>query len=98
MAKPKLKPKTKEKLVHPSTFEAGKAHVLEDVFDQAPEGMPTLKSVGFAPLEGGQWVSYTITSKGSSVLKIDIEEPGERSIAEDSAKIAFVNELMGQGL
>jgi hypothetical protein len=56
---------------------------------------PILKSVGFGQLAPGNfWVSYLITTQGDKVLSIQVSDPDLRQIAEDSAKIAFVTELM----
>lgn len=94
----KKKPQTSE-LVKPVVKFDGEPHIFEEIFDGEPENMPVLKSVGFAKVKGtSTWVSYVITSKGNDVLKIEVEEPNLRQIAEETAKISFVNELMNQGI
>lgn len=71
-------------------------HELETMVenDEAPE----IKSVGYMPLKAGVrgWVSYTITTKGDKVINMEISEPDLRDIAEESAKIAFVQTFHDQ--
>lgn len=88
MAKKKL-----SQIVEPSIKFDGEKNILEKIFDGLPEDMPELKSVGYAKVSDGQhgFLSYTITSRGREIIKIEVEEPNLRAIAEESAKIAFVN-------
>jgi hypothetical protein len=62
--------------------------------------MPTIKSVGYARMGEGRhnWVSYVITSKGREVLSIEVADPDMRQIAEEQAKISFVESLVDQEL
>ncbi len=100
MVKPlkKVKPSPTESVVKPSvTFLGGKDHVLEELLkkDEAQE----LKSVGYARVNNlaghtAAYVSYVITTKGDKVLKIEVEEPNLKAIAEEATKISFVNNFM----
>lgn len=76
-------------------FDGDKAHVLETLLKE--NDAPTLKSIGYMRMPGlGQsaYVAYVITSKGNKVLEIEVEEPNLKAIAEESAKISFVNNFM----
>jgi hypothetical protein len=72
----------------------GEKHLLEQLIARGEA--PEIKAVGYMRLgnQRNSWVSYTITTKGREVLKIEIDEPNMREIAEESAKIAFVENLM----
>lgn len=94
MSKPK-----KDSVVKPSMhFEGDKEHVLTTLLEEGDA--PVLKSVGYTRLKTvkGQssYVSYVITTQGEKVLKIDVEEPTQRYIAEEATKIAFVNHFMSE--
>lgn len=89
----------KPKFIEPTITVNDEKHILEEIFEGDPSEMPTLKSVGYAQLKGSPyWVSYVLTTKGTKVLKIEIDEPNLRGIAEETSKINFVNELMNQGI
>lgn len=76
------------------TFD-GQKNAFEALFEGDPEKFPILKSVGYVQIPGtNTFVAYTLFSKGSSILKIECEEPNLRSIAEESAKIFFVTHFM----
>jgi len=66
-------------------------HILEDLW--ASNEAPELKAVGYAKVPGG-YVSYTITTKGKDVTKIEVSEPDLRGIADEMAKMSFVNTFM----
>lgn len=79
----------------PSIQVAGHKNAFQSLFAGDPMLLPTLKSVGYARLPGtNTYVAYTLYSKGSLVIKIECEEPNLRAIAEESAKIFFVNNFM----
>jgi hypothetical protein len=59
--------------------------------------MPELKAVGYAKTAKG-WVSYTLTTKGKEVLSIEVSDPDQRQIAEEQAKIAFVETLVDRNI
>jgi len=56
--------------------------------------LPEMKAVGYSRLPGGQWVSYVVTFQGARVIKVEVEEPNLRAIAEESAKMAFVTNFV----
>lgn len=69
-------------------FDAQK-HLLDELIDKGEA--PELKSVGYMQIKpGNNWVSYVITTKGREVLKVEISEPDMKIVAEESAKISFV--------
>lgn len=58
---------------------------------------PELVSIGFSRLpETNTYVSYTVYSKGGVITKIVVEEPNLKLVAEESAKIAFVNNFVDE--
>lgn len=91
MAKKKL-----SNIVEPSVRFGTDKNILEDLFDGPADDMPELKSVGYQKVGEGShsWISFTITTKGREVIKVEVEEPNVRAIAEESAKIAFVNQFI----
>jgi hypothetical protein len=94
------KPKSSSmQIVQPSIiFEGGKEHAMVTLFKGDEEKLPTIKSVGYMQVPGTtQFVAYTLTSKGTEVLKIEVEEPNIRAIAEESAKISFVQSFIDVG-
>lgn len=88
MARPKSN--KADSVVKPLIAVAGETHPLDDMI--ASDDAPEMKAVGYMRLSPGPsgWVSYTVTIKGREVLSIDVAEPNMRAIAEESAKIAFV--------
>ena len=85
-----------ESLIHPSIRCNEEQHVLEKAFDAGE--MPEMKAIGFMKLDtglsSGNWVSYTVVFKGDKVLRIDVDEPTLKDLAEESAKIAFVDHFI----
>lgn len=71
-------------------------HLLEEIFEGPTSEMPEMKSIGYMKLGKGpnSWVSYVMTTRGTEVLSIEIDEPNLRSIAEESAKINFVQSFV----
>lgn len=72
----------------------GQKHDLEKMYEEAPDDMPEMKAVGFMHLDKGRrhaWISYTMTVKGDRVIKMEVSEPDMQAIAEENAKIEFVN-------
>ena len=95
MSKPKKAPSPD--IVVPTIVATGeKEHALKALFRE--DNAPVLKSVGYSLVPGltgqGRFVSYVITSQGDQVLNIEVEQPNLKAIAEESAKMAFVNTLM----
>ncbi len=95
MAKPKNKLE-----VTPLIKVEGETNILQKVFDGDPEKIPELKAIGYAPIGAGsgRWISYVLTFKGPNILSITASEPDQRAIAEESAKIDFVNSFMVEGI
>jgi len=92
------KPKLKDlPIIQPVIRTNGEPHIMETMFE-GKEDLPIIKSVGYAPIRPGSmsWVSYTITTQGKEVLKIEVDEPNLKQIAEESAKIAFVSTFIDQ--
>lgn len=83
-------------LVRSMVFDPPVEHPLvtfgeSDDFDQVPE----LVSVGMYHIpDSKNFVAFKMVSKGGQVLKLEVEEPNLRAIAEESAKIFFVREFM----
>lgn len=75
-------------------FDDGHKHLFQSILEDDPESFPELKAVGYASIKGVGWVSYTVTFKGPKVLRIEVEEPGDRIIAEEASKIAFVHNFV----
>lgn len=73
--------------IQPLVRAAGEKHILEELSEDGET--PTLKSIGYAKMGSG-WVSYTVTTKGPKVISIECSDPDMRQIAEEQAKIAFV--------
>ena len=62
--------------------------------DESPE----LTSVGFTRLPNtNTYVSYTVHSKGGVITKIVCDEPNLKIVAEETAKISFVNYFVDAG-
>lgn len=84
----------KKSVVTPIIKIEGHTNVLEDMIKGSDA--PTLKSVGYARVGEGSnnWVSYVITTRGTEVIEIQVDEPNMREVAEESSKINFVQEFM----
>lgn len=107
MAKPiEVKPvvavkKKKESLpfIQPLIRVDGQKHVLEQIMDENPEDMPVLEAVGYVKVAKDRqhsWMSYVIKTKGKEVLSIEASEPDMRAVAEEAAKISFVDRFIDQ--
>lgn len=55
------------------------------------EEAPVAVAIGMARLESGQYVSYSLKFQGNKVISIVLEEPNNKLVALDSAKVAFVS-------
>src|SRR4051812_28268473 len=97
-SKKKLPSETESAVICPIIRNNDEPHLLEDIFKGPEDEMPVIKSVGYMRLTTGvnSWVSYTITTQGERVLKIEVDEPNVRAIAEESAKTAFVTSFVDQ--
>lgn len=70
-----------------------KKHVLETILES--KDAPEIVSVGTVKIpDTNQYVSFTLTTKGNKVVKFEVGEPNIKLIAEDEAKIAFVNNFI----
>lgn len=84
-------------IVKPIISGDSKPHALSELIDGGEA--PILTSIGYKQLSGSNsWVSYVMQTRGREVISIEVDEPNVRAIAEDSAKINFVNKFMDQGL
>ncbi len=91
----KVSPKKPSDIIEESIKVEGstKKHALKQLFDE--DAAPQIKSIGYAGIPGtNRYISYIITTQGKEVLKIEVSEPDLRAIAEDEAKINFVNCFM----
>ncbi len=88
------KTKTNIPLIQPLVKVEGQKHIFEEMI--ADQSIAEMKAVGYAKINDGasNWVSYVITFKGGQVISMVVGEPNLRSIAEETAKIDFVNEFM----
>lgn len=90
------KNKASSNIVEPSIRVNDEKHILEDLMDGPFEDCPELTSIGFCRIgkTTNNWISYRITTKGDKVLKIEAEEPNMRAVAEEAAKISFVESFV----
>ncbi len=85
-------------IIKPSVKFVGddKKHALQEIFDGPEAKMPVITSVGTVGVPGtNTWVSFLMKSQGRKIIEISVDQPNLRSIAEESAKISFVNTFMG---
>lgn len=78
------------------TFQDGEQHVFQTLEQEG--SLPVMKAVGYMPAMVGKmsWVSYTVTFQGTKVISISVDEPNLRAIAEESAKMAFMEHFADQ--
>lgn len=56
------------------------------------EEQPELRAVGFARVPGtNNYAAYVLIVKGDKVIKMTVDEPNMRNVAEEAAKIQFVD-------
>lgn len=87
--------KAVKQIVEPTVKFVGdsKKHALQLLFEG--EDVPVIKSVGTVGVPNtNTWISFVLHSQGDKVIKIEAEEPNLRAIAEESAKISFVDTFM----
>lgn len=72
-----------------------KPHILQSLLDN---GKPLkLKAVGVCHIPGTRdYVAFTAQILGDKLVKLEVDEPNLRAIAEESAKISFVDIFMGE--
>ncbi len=88
--------KAKKVVVTPSIeFEdVKKINPLKEAFAGPMDSWPKLTAVGYTTVKGtNKYISYVLTLEKGEV-KIDASEPDFRAVAEDEAKINFVNCFM----
>ncbi len=69
-----------------------KQHAIDVLFNGDASALPLIKSVGYMKVpSSNNYVSFVMTTQGKEVLKIEVDEPNLRGIAEVTAKISFVN-------
>ncbi len=92
--------KSKETVIKPSIQVAGDKHVFETLFEGEADNLPEIRSVGFMKVSPNSkdYVSYVITTKGTDVISIEVDEPNLKIIAEESAKTNFVNLFIDSGV
>lgn len=90
--------KASDCIVEPIIRSNGEKHILETLYESG--SAPEIKAIGYTRMGKGPnaWVSYVATIKGDKVIKIQVDEPNMRGIAEESAKINFVTEFIDQEL
>lgn len=72
-------------------------HPLLALFTQHPELLLPITSIGLVKLpDTNKYISYTIVSKGSEIISIEVAEPDLRAIAEEAGKISFVEHFMSK--
>ena len=87
----KVTKKANVSIVEPSINIPGHTNPFVPFYETSPE----LTAVGYVRIPGtNDYCSYTVTIKGGEVVKINCEEPNLKLIAEESAKIAFVNNFV----
>lgn len=95
MAKPK---KQEESVIIERVIRSAEdaIHPLDKLINS--EDAPEIRSVGFMRISetSNTWISYVMTTKGNKVIKVEVDEPNLRVIAEESAKIQFVNLFVDQ--
>lgn len=81
-----MQPK-KKSVVETSVIFEGETNPLVSIFEDME-----IKSIGYMRVPNkNTFASYVVTSKGEKILKIEVDEPNLRPIAEESAKIHFVS-------
>ena len=90
----KTKPVKEESFVKPSIqVNDSKENVISNLIEGS--NAPEIQSIGVFKVPGtNHYVSFTMITKGKEVISIEVEEPNLRAIAEESAKISFVEKFM----
>lgn len=86
-----MQPK-KKSFVEPTVRFGEEANPIVPIFEDLE-----VKSIGYMRIPNkNTFASYVITSKGDKVLKIEVDEPNLRQIAEESAKTHFVSHFCNE--
>ncbi len=77
-------------------FDPPTPHPLVELIESEDlDKVPELTSIGMYKMPGSKYyTSFVMKSKGGQITKLTVEEPNIRQVAEESAKISFVNEFM----
>lgn len=66
-----------------------------ELIEHIKEDEPELSAVGYARIPGtNNYAAYVLKFKGDKIISMVVDEPNLKSIAEESAKINFVNEFV----
>lgn len=96
MAKP-TKQEVKSIVKPTVSFNDSKEHVLATLL--AENSAPVIESVGvFKVPNTNRYVSFVMKTQGKEVISIEVNEPDLRAIAEEAAKISFVDKFMSGDL
>ena len=75
------------------TFDGHENAFIRHIKDNSPE----LTAVGYARIpRTNEYVSYVIKIKDGIVISMVVDEPNLKAVAEDSAKVLFINELTNE--
>lgn len=92
MSKVSKKPTSNGVLIKPSVSIEGHTNPFIPYFN---DNELELKSVGYIKMPGSNnYVAYTITTVGGKVTEIICDEPNMKMVAEESAKISFVEHFV----
>lgn len=99
MSKPVQAPAKKLQEKTPTVVSSVAMEGYENPIIAAFDGGLESVSVGVVKNPGtNEWVSFKVFLKGTTVAKIEVEEPNMRQIAEETAKINFVHTFMAEEL
>ena len=91
-------PVKSENVIVPSVKINGEVHEMEKMFNELDiSKLPILTSVGMIKLDNNrrnQYVSFVMTSQGSKVLKIEVDEPNLYAIAVDATKQSIMTRVI----
>lgn len=87
------KKQAKQFEVTPSiVVEGAPSHPMNEIINSDEQ---VIKAIGMVKIPNtNTFVPYVLHIKGTEVVKCEVEEPNLRGIAEESAKINFVNIFM----
>lgn len=100
-----VKPSKKSQEVKEQSVEASPSYLeptlkfdskhKNELIEHIKEDEPELSAVGYARIPGtNNYAAYVIKFKGNQITSMVVDEPNLKSIAEESAKINFVNEFV----
>lgn len=84
-------------IIKPIIQSEGQPHPLQQIFQQKPELLQEITSIGLLKVpDSNKYISYIIVSKGTEIISIEVSEPDLRSITEELCKINFVEKFMNK--